>query len=97
MNDIEKLLDTALLTSWLDEAVPELGHDPLIAEKIHGGTSNVILSLNRGGDTMVLRRPPAVPPPGSEKALLREARILTALNGTPVRTRHAVAVAPIRP
>ncbi|TAL00061.1 MAG: phosphotransferase family protein, partial [Rhodospirillaceae bacterium] len=32
----------------------------------------------------VLRRPPAVPPPGSEKTVLREARVLTALNGTPV-------------
>ena len=33
---------------------------------------------------MVMRRPPAVPPPGAEKGVLREARILTALNQTDV-------------
>ena len=33
---------------------------------------------------MVLRRPPAVPPPGAEKGVLREARVLTALRQTDV-------------
>jgi aminoglycoside phosphotransferase (APT) family kinase protein len=37
---------------------------------------------------MVLRRPPAVPPPGAEKGVLREARVLTALNGTDVPHPH---------
>src|SRR5687768_8027716 len=31
-----------------------------------------------------MRRPPAVPPPGAEKGVLREARMLTALNQTDV-------------
>ncbi|MDO7842237.1 phosphotransferase family protein [Sphingomonas immobilis] len=84
MSETEGLYDVARLTAWLDDTIPELGDGPLAVKKIHGGTSNVILSLNRGGETMVLRRPPAVPPPGSEKTVLREARILTALNGTPV-------------
>ena len=72
------------LSAWLDEHVPSLGSGPLTTAMIHGGTSNVILSLDRGGERMVLRRPPAVPPPNSEKAILREARVLNALNGTPV-------------
>ncbi|AYJ85418.1 phosphotransferase family protein (plasmid) [Sphingomonas paeninsulae] len=84
MNDTENLYNVERLTAWLDENIPSLGDGPLKAAKIHGGTSNVILSLNRGGETMVLRRPPAVPPPGSEKTVMREARVLTALNGTPV-------------
>lgn len=84
MSDTEGLYDHARLTAWLDENIPQLGDGPLAVKKIHGGTSNVILSLDRGGKTMVLRRPPAVPPPGSDKTVLREARILTALNGTPV-------------
>lgn len=84
MSDTEGLYDAARLTAWLDENIPQLGDGPLAVKKIHGGTSNVILSLDRGGKTMVLRRPPAVPPPGSDKTVLREARILTALNGTPV-------------
>jgi aminoglycoside phosphotransferase (APT) family kinase protein len=84
MSDLGQLYDAGKLTAWLDDNIPELGDGELSVVMMHGGTSNVILSLNRGGDTMVLRRPPAVPPPGSEKTVLREARVLTALNGTPV-------------
>ena len=76
------------LTAWLNANIPDLGNGPMTAKMIHGGTSNVIISLNRGGKTMMLRRPPAVPPPGSEKTVLREARILGALNGTDVPHPH---------
>jgi len=65
-DDIAALADPERLTPWLDAHIPSLGTGPLTTRKIHGGTSNVILSLNRGGDTLILRRPPAVPPPGSE-------------------------------
>lgn len=83
-DELAALADRERLTTWLDAHIPALGDGPLAIAKIHGGTSNVILSLNRGGETMILRRPPAVPPPGSEKSVLREARVLTALNGTAV-------------
>ncbi|WP_374526950.1 phosphotransferase family protein [Novosphingobium sp.] len=79
-----ELADIPRLSAWLDAHVPELGDGPLVVEQLHGGTSNVILTLNRGGRDMVLRRPPAVPPPGSEKGVLREARVLSALGGTDV-------------
>jgi aminoglycoside phosphotransferase (APT) family kinase protein len=59
-----------------------------VVSQLHGGTSNVILTLNRGCKDMVLRRPPAVAPPGAEKGVLREARVLTALNGTAVPHPH---------
>ncbi len=85
------LPDIGALSDWLDAHVPELGSGPLVVRKIHGGTSNVILSLNRGGETLILRRPPAVPPPGSEKSVLREARVLTALNATSVPHPHCYA------
>lgn len=81
---IDTLYDAERLTAWLDANIPALGTAPLEVAMVHGGTSNVILSLNRGGDTVILRRPPAVAPPGSERTVLREARVLTALNGTPV-------------
>jgi aminoglycoside phosphotransferase (APT) family kinase protein len=82
---LDGLIDTARLIPWLDEHVPALGDGPLVAEMIHGGTSNVIVSLDRGNDLrVVLRRPPVVPPPNSEKAIMREARVLQALNGTKV-------------
>jgi aminoglycoside phosphotransferase (APT) family kinase protein len=76
------------LTGWLDANIPTLGNGPLHVEQLHGGTSNVILTLNRGEKDMVLRRPPPVPPPGSERTVLREARVLTALNGTAVPHPH---------
>lgn len=83
--DLAKLADIDKLTAWLDEHIPELGAGPLKVAMVHGGTSNVILSLDRGtGTDMILRRPPQIPPPGSERTVLREARVLTALNGTPV-------------
>ena len=82
------LVDLPRLTVWLDAHIPSLGAGPLAAKKIHGGTSNVILSLDRGEGTMILRRPPVVPPPGSDRTVLREARVLTALNGTPVPHPH---------
>lgn len=91
MTDATSLADPEMLAPWLDAHVPELGNGPLVVTQLHGGTSNVILTLNRGGSTMVLRRPPAVPPPGSERTVLREARVLTALNGTNVPHPHCYA------
>ena len=83
-HDLDALANIPRLTEWLDANIPELGKGPLRTELLHGGTSNVVLTLNRGGETMVLRRPPMVPPPGAEKGVMREARVLTALNQTDV-------------
>jgi aminoglycoside phosphotransferase (APT) family kinase protein len=82
--EIDELAPKGPLTEWLDANVPELGKGPLETSVLSGGTSNVVLTLSRGDKPMVMRRPPAVPPPGAEKGVLREARILTALNGTDV-------------
>ena len=83
-HDLDELAPIGPLTEWLDANIPELGNAPLQTAILSGGTSNVVLTLDRGGPKMVLRRPPAVPPPGAEKGVLREARVLTALNGTDV-------------
>lgn len=91
MTEPGALYDRERLSAWLDLHVPELGNGPLVVGQIHNGTSNVILTLDRGGPAMILRRPPAVPPPGSEKSILREARVLTALNGTAVPHPHCYA------
>lgn len=88
---MSEFCDAERLTAWLDAHVPVLGDGPLRIGQIHNGTSNVILTLDRGGKEMVLRRPPAVPPPGSEKTIVREARVLTALNGTAVPHPHCYA------
>ena len=78
------LVDVEKLAAWATEHLPQLGTRPLRVGMLHGGTSNVILTLDRGAETMILRRPPAIPPPNSEKTVLREATVLTALNDTPV-------------
>lgn len=83
-HNLAELVNTPRLTDWLDAHVPQLGKGPLKTEILSGGTSNVVLTINRGDESMVLRRPPAVPPPGAEKGVLREARILTALKQTEV-------------
>ncbi len=89
--DLDELAPVGPLTEWLDGNVPALGRGPLKRELLHGGTSNVVFTLNRGGMDMVLRRPPATPPPGAERGVLREARVLTALNQTDVPHPEAYA------
>jgi aminoglycoside phosphotransferase (APT) family kinase protein len=86
--DLDQLAPIGPLTDWLDANVPELGRGPLRTSILSGGTSNVVLTLDRGEKPMVMRRPPAVPPPGAEKGVLREARVLTALGATQVPHPH---------
>jgi aminoglycoside phosphotransferase (APT) family kinase protein len=90
--DLDELANIPRLTEWLDAHVPDLGKGPLKTALLHGGTSNVVLTLDRGGKAMVLRRPPAVPPPGAEKGVMREARVLSALNQTEVPHPHCFGV-----
>jgi aminoglycoside phosphotransferase (APT) family kinase protein len=87
-HNLAELAPLGPLTDWLGAHVPELGKGPLQTTVLSGGTSNVVITLDRGEQQMVLRRPPVVPPPGAEKGVLREARILTALNQTDVPHPH---------
>lgn len=82
--DLDDIAPAGPLTEWLDANVQQLGSGPLERKIISGGTSNIVLSVDRGEGEMVLRRPPAMPPPGAERGVLREARVLTALNQTDV-------------
>src|SRR3954447_18368253 len=61
-----------------------LGDGPVEADVIGGGHSNVTFLLRRGEDRLVLRRPPRPPFPASAHDVLREARIVAALEGTDV-------------
>jgi len=66
------------------DAPPDLSVVP-----IGDGHSNVTFALSTG---VVLRRPPRGPLPPSAHDVLREARLLTALEPTPVRTPRVLAV-----
>src|SRR5438309_8445788 len=61
----------------------------LDAEPLGDGHSNVTFALSTG---VVLRRPPRGPLPPSAHDVLREARLLTALEPTPVRAPRVLAV-----
>jgi aminoglycoside phosphotransferase (APT) family kinase protein len=69
-----------------------LGDGPIGAEPIGEGHSNVTYLIRRGDGRFVLRRPPRPPVPPSANDVLRESRILEALQGTEVPTADVLAV-----
>ncbi|HYR14057.1 MAG TPA: phosphotransferase family protein, partial [Mycobacterium sp.] len=74
-------------------ALPGKG-EPLEARFLSGGTQNVIYELRRGDERCVLRMPPPGAPPDRDKGILREWRIIEALDGTEVPHTNAVGVCP---
>jgi aminoglycoside phosphotransferase (APT) family kinase protein len=68
-----------------------IGEGPLEAERIGEGHSNLTFLIRRGKARVVLRRPPRPPLPPSAHDVLREARLLRALEGTPVRVPPVLA------
>lgn len=88
----EDAIDVARLTDWMDAAeLPGKG-EPLQTRFLSGGTQNVIYELRRGEHSCVLRMPPPSAPPDRDKGILREWRIIEALDGTEVPHTEAVAV-----
>lgn len=85
------LLNLAALERWLDAHVPQLGDGPLAATRLQGGVSNAVYRVTRGGESAVLRRPPKVPRPDSERVIEREARVLKALTGGDVPAPALIA------
>jgi aminoglycoside phosphotransferase (APT) family kinase protein len=69
-----------------------IGDGRVEAERIGDGHSNVTFLVTRGDARVVLRRPPRPPLPPSAHDVLREARLLRALEGTPVRIPRVLAV-----
>lgn len=70
--------------AWAAQALPQLGSGPLQQQLLAGGSSNVVIRVDRGGVPMIVRRPPLALRPDSLKVIAREAQVLEALRGTPV-------------
>jgi aminoglycoside phosphotransferase (APT) family kinase protein len=87
--DLPPLLVRRPLERYLD--AQGLGEGRLEAEPVGEGHSNVTFLIHRDGGEWVLRRPPRPPLPPSAHDVLREARLLTALEPTPVRTPRVLA------
>jgi aminoglycoside phosphotransferase (APT) family kinase protein len=85
-------IDTARLAEWMDGAALPGKGEPLEATFLSGGTQNVIYRISRGDDACVLRMPPPDAPPDRDKGILREWRIIEALDGTDVPHTAAVGV-----
>lgn len=85
-------LDTARLATWMDEAALPGKGEPLCARFLSGGSRNLIFALVRGDETCVLRMPPPGAPPDRDKGILRQWRIIEALDGTDVPHTAAVGV-----
>jgi aminoglycoside phosphotransferase (APT) family kinase protein len=85
------LLDVGNLEAWLGTTAPQLGQGPLEAIRLEGGVSNAVFRVTRGGDAAVLRRPPNVPRPDSERVIQREAAMLEALTPTDVPAPELIA------
>jgi aminoglycoside phosphotransferase (APT) family kinase protein len=87
-------IDVARLADWLDDAGIPGGGEPLRTRFLSGGTQNVIYELTRGEHRCVLRMPPPGAPADRDKGILREWRIIEALDGTDVPHTAAIGVCP---
>jgi aminoglycoside phosphotransferase (APT) family kinase protein len=82
--DLPPLLVRRPLEARLD--AHGLGSGPVQAEPVGEGHSNITYLIRRDGGEWVLRRPPRPPLPPSAHDVLREARLLTAVDGQRIRT-----------
>jgi aminoglycoside phosphotransferase (APT) family kinase protein len=87
--ELPPLLVRRPLEAFLD--AQGLGSGPLEAEPVGEGHSNVTYLIERDGGSWVLRRPPRPPLPPSAHDVLREARLLTAVQSADVRTPDVLA------
>ena len=76
----------------MDEAALPGKGEPLLTRYLSGGTQNVIYELRRGEEVCVLRMPPPGAPPDRDKGILREWRIIEALDGSDVPHTGAVGM-----
>ena len=86
-------IDLARLGEWMDDAGLPRG-DIRGAERLGGGTQNILVRFERGGATYVLRRPPLHKRKNSDETMRREARVLGALHGSDVPHPGLLAACP---
>ncbi len=86
------MIDFERLARWMDDnGLPGKG-EPIEERYLSGGTQNVIYELRRGEETCVIRIPPPNAPADRDEGILREWRIVQALDGTDVPHTPALAV-----
>ncbi|HET8910052.1 MAG TPA: phosphotransferase family protein [Ktedonobacteraceae bacterium] len=89
MTTLPPLIHEENLRTYLAQQLPGLDA-PLKLERVKGGHSNETFYITRGEQQLVLRRPPRGPLLPTAHDVLREYRILKALNTTNVPTPRAL-------
>ncbi|MDX6651062.1 MAG: hypothetical protein QOJ97_3013 [Solirubrobacteraceae bacterium] len=87
--ELAPLLVRRPLEAYLDGQ--GLGSGPIEAQTVGEGHSNVTYAIRRGEEEWILRRPPRPPLPPSAHDVLREARLLSAVEEADVRTPRVLA------
>ncbi len=85
-------LDFDRLAEWMDGQGLAGKGEPLEANFLSGGSQNEIYRLQRGDLDCVIRIPPPTAPADRDTGIIREWRIIEALDGTDVPHTAAVAV-----
>ena len=86
------MIDLDRLDSWLDDAGLPGSGEPLEHTFIAGGSQNEIYEIRRGDLHGAIRIPPPSAPDNRDSGILREWRIIEALDGTDVPHTPAIAV-----
>ena len=84
------LLVLDALEAWLDEH--SIGSGTVSASVLDGGHSNLTFRIRREGADLVLRRPPRPPLPPGAHDIVREARLLSALEGSAVPVPRVLGI-----
>ncbi len=86
------MIDVEALGTWLDGTdLPGRG-EPIDISFVSGGTQNEIYEIRRGDLHCAMRIPPREAPPTRDDGIVREWRIIEALDGTDVPHTAAIAV-----
>ncbi len=86
------MIDFDRLAAWMDDnALPGKG-EPIEHTFLSGGSQNEIYEIRRGNERCVIRIPPPTAPANRDEGILREWRIIEALDGTDVPHTAAVAM-----
>jgi aminoglycoside phosphotransferase (APT) family kinase protein len=92
--DAAPVLDTAALGTWLDtQDVAGTGQD-ITSRFLSGGSQNQIFEIRRGDLHGALRIPPPPAPESRDEGIMREYRIIAALDGTDVPHTEAIVACP---
>jgi aminoglycoside phosphotransferase (APT) family kinase protein len=86
------VIDVERLATWMDEAALPGKGEPLEAGYVSGGSQNEIYEIRRGELHAALRIPPPPAPESRDAGILREWRIIEALDGTDVPCTPAIGM-----